>query len=322
MADNEYTYAVARIRSKELTLLNSQAVEQLLACKTYEECLHILADRGWDTGTSGGAEGMLAAERDKTWSLIAELAGDTSEFNVFLYTNDFHNLKAAIKQVCMQTEVPHIFFSHGTVAPNTILKAVQEHDFSRLPKRMQAAGQEAFDTLLHTHDGQRCDVIIDRAALESVYAAGKESENEVIREYAELTVAEADIRIAVRAARTGKKLEFLERALAPCHTLDVKRLAHAAVSGINSICDYLTATSYDSAVPALKESLSAFERWCDNLLIRRIRPQKYNPFTVAPLAAYLLARENEIKIVRIILSGKLNQLSDVSVRERVRETYV
>ncbi|MCI8744511.1 MAG: V-type ATP synthase subunit C, partial [Lachnospiraceae bacterium] len=35
-----------------------------------------------------------------------------------------------------------------------------------------------------------------------------------------------------------------------------------------------------------------------------------------------LARENEIKTVRIILSGKLNGLSDDSIRERVREMYV
>ena len=37
--------------------------------------------------------------------------------------------------------------------------------------------------------------------------------------------------------------------------------------------------------------------------------------------AYALARENEIKTVRIILSGKLNGLSDDSIRERVREMY-
>ena len=41
-----------------------------------------------------------------------------------------------------------------------------------------------------------------------------------------------------------------------------------------------------------------------------------------PLAAYILARENEIKSVRIILSGKINNLSDDSLRERVREMYV
>ena len=32
-----YTYAVARIRANELALFNDQAIEQLLAAKSYEE---------------------------------------------------------------------------------------------------------------------------------------------------------------------------------------------------------------------------------------------------------------------------------------------
>lgn len=57
-------------------------------------------------------------------------------------------------------------------------------------------------------------------------------------------------------------------------------------------------------------------------MIRTIQPQKYNPFSVGPLVAYVLARENEIKTVRIILSGKQNGLPEESIRERVREMYV
>ena len=140
--------------------------------------------------------------------------------------------------------------------------------------------------------------------------------------YGELTVASADIKTAVRAARTGKDKAFLARALAPCDTLDVSRLAQAAVEGVDAICAYLELTPYAEAVEELHKSPSAFERWCDNLLIRKIRPQRFNPFGLGPLAAYILARDNEIKTVRIVLSGKLNHLPEESIRERVREMYV
>ena len=42
-----YTYAVARIRANELALFNDQAIEQLLAAKSYEECIRLLQDKGW-----------------------------------------------------------------------------------------------------------------------------------------------------------------------------------------------------------------------------------------------------------------------------------
>ena len=57
-------------------------------------------------------------------------------------------------------------------------------------------------------------------------------------------------------------------------------------------------------------------------MMQTMQPQKYQSFSVGPLVAYVLARENEIKTVRIILSGKRSGLSDDSIRERVREMYV
>jgi len=53
-----------------------------------------------------------------------------------------------------------------------------------------------------------------------------------------------------------------------------------------------------------------------------IKPQKYNPFSAGPLVAYVLARENEIKTVRIILTARLNELPEEQIRERIREMYV
>ena len=85
---------------------------------------------------------------------------------------------------------------------------------------------------------------------------------------------------------------------------------------------YLADTAYAGGAEALSESASAFERWCDNRIIETIKPQKYNPFTVGPIVAYILARLNEIKTVRIILTCKLNRLPEEAIRERVREMYV
>ena len=132
----------------------------------------------------------------------------------------------------------------------------------------------------------------------------------------------ADIKTAVRASRTGKDRAFLEQALAPCGSINVARLAQAAIEGVDSIGSYLETTAYADAVEELRRSPSAFERWCDNLLIRKIKPQQYSAFGLGPLAAYILARENEIKSVRIVLSGKLNHLPEESIRERIREMYV
>ena len=195
-------------------------------------------------------------------------------------------------------------------------------EFSELPKSWRNHQKKPAAALLHTRDGQLCDVIIDRAALDAIYQAGQKARDKIIKDYAESVVAVADIRIAVRSQKTGKTVEFMKRAMAECESLNVDQLARAAAGGIEAVTEYLSQTAYAQGGQAIAESPSAFERWCDNRLMQDMQPQKYEVFSVGPLVAYVLARQNEIKTVRIILSGKQNGFSDDSIRERVRDMYV
>lgn len=323
MSDREYTYAVARIRALEVALFSSSTTDQLIACQNYEQCLQFLTEKGWgDSDTPMNAEAILAREQKKTWETMREMNLDMTVFDVLTYPNLFHNLKAAIKEVCTSESNANIFFDNCAISGEQMIDIVREKDFYKLPENMASVAQEAYETLLHTRDGQTCDVIVDRGTLDAIYAAGQESKDDIIRDYAESTVAVANIKIAVRSQKTAKSQDFMKRAMAECESLNIEILTKAALSGMDAIQEYLSQTAYAAGASALGESMSAFERWCDNRIIETIQPQKYDSFSVGPLVAYILARENEIKTVRIILSGKLNGLPDDSIRERVREMYV
>ncbi|MGB4661917.1 MAG: V-type ATPase subunit [Mobilitalea sp.] len=322
MADDQYIYAVARIRSKETFLLDKSDIDQLMSCKSEKECLKLLVDKGWGRSGDENAEQILVAEREKMWELMDDLVKDKSAFQTFQYENDFHNLKAAIKQIYTDTKFKDIYLTHGTIDSTVIYEAAKLHDFSLLPEYMRACAEEAYQVQMHTGDSQLCDVIVDKAALSVILSKAKSTQNELLIQYAELKVAVADINISIRSFKTGKGKIFMERALIECKSLNIKDLMDAALISLDSIYTYLSNTTYSEAVDALRESASAFERWSDNIMIKLIQPQKYNPFTISPLAAYMLARDNEIKTVRILLSGKRNDIPDTSIRERLRETYV
>ena len=318
----QYIYAVARIRSRELSLLNEAVISQLSAAATEEDCLRILNEKNWGNPDLPSEE-MFQEENKKTWALIRELVPNNMQiFDVFRLEKDYHNLKAAVKESCIDGIHPGIFTDGGTIPAKDIEQAIAESDYEALPKSMRQVAQEAKETLLQTRDGQLCDVIIDRAALEAIREAGEKTGEALLKDYGELVCATGDIKIAVRAARTGKSRQFLDRALAPCSTLDVSALAEAAAAGVDAVIAYLDHTVYADAVEELSGSVAAFERWCDNRMIETIKPQIHNPFGIGPIAAYILARDNEIKTVRIILAAKRNGLPEEMLRERVREMYV
>ncbi len=323
MSDTDYTFAVAHIRALEGRLFSQSTIDSLLACRTYDAALDFILEKGWGgIDVPRDADAILDAEETKTWETIRGLSVPMDTFDVLSYPNAFQNLKTAIKEAFMD-ERHDDFYYEGTVPSREELRdIVGKKEFARLPSYMDTAAQDAFETLIHTRDGQLCDIILDRACLAAIDQAAKDSEEEVIQRYAEVVISVTDIKIAVRCQKTGKTIEFMRRALQPCEGIDVERLAKAAASGFDAILDMLTGTTYDGAAEALRKSPSAFERWCDDYLMDMLRAEKYEVFTVGPLVAYILARENEIKTVGIILSGKQNGLSDDSIRERIRVMYV
>ena len=323
MGNTKYTYAVARIRALEVSLFSDAVIEQLLACRTAEEGLQFIVEKGWgDSSTQDSIDAVLKREEEKAWEVIKDVAPDVSVFDVLSYAKLYHNLKAAIKEVCTETRNPNIFYGDCVLSGEEMLRIVENREFSSLPYNMGNIAQEAFDTLLHTRDGQLCDIMIDRAALDAIYAAGKRSVEPIIEDYANTTVAIADIKIAVRSQKTGKSGDFMRSAMAVCDGINVEQLIRAALAGEDEIAQYLEGTAYAGGADALRESSSAFERWCDNRMIETLKPQKYETFSVGPLLGYLIARQTEIKTVRIILNGKQNGFSEEAIRERIREMYV
>ena len=176
----EYIYAVTRIHTEERRLLNGQDMERLFLAQNAAECHRLLADKGW--GAAGvpadDSDALLAFEEEKTWALVRELIGDLSPLEVLYRTNDFHNLKAAIKLVYSGQErenAQRCFLEPGAVSAEVVLQAARRNDFSELPPDLAEAGREAYDVLIHTADGQACEMVLDTAALVALDAAGRES---------------------------------------------------------------------------------------------------------------------------------------------------
>jgi V/A-type H+-transporting ATPase subunit C len=321
---DKYIYAVARIRALEMSLFSQTTIEQLLAARSYSECLQFLTEHGWGDADvpSDDAEAILNRETEKTWAVIKEMISDMSVFDVLLMPDYFHNLKAALKTVVTGEVEANVFYDNVSISGEDMVNIIKNKDFKALPLYMQKCAEEAYECITHTGDGQMCDVIIDRATLMAMLQVANETKEPLILEYAETVTAVADIKIGVRAYKTRKTMEFMKRAMAPCKSIDIDKLAKAALSGMDDIIRYLEETEYAGGAQALADSSSAFERWCDNRIIETIRPQKFNAFSVGPLVAYIIARQNEIKTVRIVLTGKLNNLPDEAIRERIREMYV
>jgi len=320
-----YIYAVTRIRAHEKYLLNKNEMESLASAKNLPDALNQLASKGWDAppAAGGGLDALTEDEYRKTWALIAEAAGQTDELNIFRKARDFHNLKAAIKLTYKGKPILNkalYFLEYGLVPVGQLIQAAESLDFMSLPDYLAKAGVTAWETLIASGNGRLCETAIDRITLEALAAEGKSLKSPLLKRYVIFNVDMANINAAKRCHSLGLGREFLERALADGGLLDKEGLINASLCGQSEINRFLRHTPYAGAASA--GSPGAFERWRNDQLIRMIRPYSKAIVGVEPLAAYILARENEISIIRFILRSKAAGLSEGAVKERLGLTYV
>lgn len=69
-------------------------------------------------------------------------------------------------------------------------------------------------------------------------------------------------------------------------------------------------------------SLSNFEKYVDDYLMDLIKETNSINYGAEVIFAYLIAKEVEIKNLRLVLVGKVNDLPFEFIKERLREVYV
>lgn len=322
MRETEYAYGVARIRANELTLLSAAEIDRLVAASGYKEALRILADNGWAAPEKGtDLTAMLEAQSRETWALLTEVVPDIRELDSLIITNDFFNLKAALKATFSDDE-PYLYTVTPSVhPPETICEAAATKRFELLPAYMQAPAEEAYDAIVRLESGRLADIFLDTAALNTRLDLAAQTGNALLKDITRTVCASANIKTAVRCARLGKDAAFMRRAMCRCASPDADRIAETALTGINELTAYLAVSFSEDAAEALKAGEAAFEKWSDEAVVRSLQSAVFTPFGIEPFAAYFVRRELEIKNVRIILATKLNNIPAEQIRKRVRDVY-
>ena len=320
--DNNYLYAVANIRANELSLLSRADIDALIDAPDYKTALSLLDGKGYDTSFGSDYSAMLDGETEKTWSLIKSVAPSAEALDIFIVKNDFQNLKAVLKSEKTGDDAEKYLVSPSVIPKELLLKEVKERDFDSLPYFISDAAEKCLEVITKTENGQLCDIAADRACLEAMSGFAKSADNDIVAAYGDIFIKSAVLKTAYRAILTNKKRGFLEEALPDIPEIKKADLIDASLQGTDALYDFVSSLGLESFAEALKNSPSAFEKYCDDAVMENMKKAKYTAFGLGPIAAYIFARMTEIGCVRIILSAKFNGTSEETVRERMRELYV
>ncbi|MGE5560995.1 MAG: V-type ATP synthase subunit C [Chloroflexota bacterium] len=328
---SDYGYAGGRVHALETRLIDRARFQRMVDAPTAAEAFRVLAETDYagsiaEVKDVSQFEAVLARELDRVYDLLAELAPDEFLKLVFAYKFDIHNLKVLLKARSLGQDYSYLLVSRGTVPPLELAEAVQAGE--GLPPHFAAAVSAAADAFAATEDPQLIDTILDGALYELLAKEARRRRYRMIIEWVQASIDLANIRTFLRVRRLGKDSSFLAQALLNGGLIPPARFQELFAQPVEALAAGLADTPYSriaaegARLAKDMAPLAGLEKLADDYLTGIAKGARFIPLGPESLFAYILAKENEIRNVRIILAGKLNDVAAETIRERLRDVDV
>ncbi|MDR1204460.1 MAG: V-type ATP synthase subunit C [Peptococcaceae bacterium] len=330
----DYAYAVARIRALERKLLDRAVIHRLVDAKSPQEIQAVMGEMEFFQSQSQDSQGgitnyeaVLSAQLREVYNFLRNLAPDPEIFSLFLYKFDVHNIKVYLKEEFQNLPAGGIYVDAGTIPVSRLVQRMRDRDYHEMPKALAAAAAAAIEKFNLSQDPQEIDIEMDRGLYALMTGQSRAADNRFLVDYVRTLIDLSNIKTFFRIRNLSNAWSLMERVIYENGTLPVTLYRNAVNEPVDAVLSRFKGTAYQQYVEESVEhwqktdTMTAFEKGGDEMMMEYIRKSRYKAFGVEPLVAYLLIKENEIKILRMILVGKVNQMEPEIIRERLGRSY-
>jgi V/A-type H+-transporting ATPase subunit C len=333
MFDDKYLYAVTRIRALETKLLDKSKIERMIDTKNAEDVIKVLSETEYaslvsEMSSALDYETLLLKELEKTYAFLREIAPSKEIATLFLIKYDIHNLKVLLKSSLLGEEYDELLINIGSIPVHKLKEMVKEKNFREFSPIIDDAVNGVFHTVSETVDPQAIDLVLDKCQYEIMYDLAKQSKSNFLMNFVSAQIDMINIRSFFRIRVMGFGRDYLAKVIFQNGNLDNDLFNRYFDEPVEAIAEKLWATDYYKVIHeglesyAKTKSFTKLEKLVDDYILELAKKGKYVAFGIEPIVGYMMAKENEAKIIRIIMVGKINGIPNEIIRERLRDVYV
>lgn len=343
---NRENFIAASISTRiyEDDLLKARDLERLNDYESLSEVLNALNDSSYSSAIAEldrdeEYEKILNKELVKVYDKIADVTPDKNISQYLIEKYNFHNLKLLVKEIIQEEDYSKIYSPMANVDTAFIKRELLrttdgEVSLGSVGKKDDREiylvyAQKALKAYRESENPAMIDISLDKSYYEREVDLAEKTGIESLLAYTKEAIDLNNIKTLLRIR--GQKLDFghLENALIEGGNLDKNDVLAMINMDANEI---VLKTSSLKVNYYLKASLDRDKNDTENLLdlekaiddhfmdfAKKAKAMTYGPEV---LLGFLIAKEQEIKNLRIIFISKLNSLPKDFTRERLREAYV
>ena len=335
MDSMQFLQLIPRIRVYEKKLLDKAQIERMIDANTSEGALKVLQETEYaafmnEVRRPDDYEILLSNELVRLYKTMYEASPLKEIIDVMALKYDYHNIKVLVKGKILDKDFSQMLIPVGMVGVNDLKSAINGEDFGRLPKKMEECLRKIFEKFEETNDPQFIDLIADQYLYAHIHeiANKKNINDKALDRYLTNLIDLNNVKTLLRAKKQDKNVNFFLDAIVPGGSIDASKFRSLYLDTIENIPNNLSSKEYSQV---LREgiasyietsSVSEFEKLIDNHIMSIMKEAKIVTKGLEPVLTYTYGKENEIKQIRTIMVGKLNNITKEVIRERLRDGYV
>ena len=318
----------------EAGLLTLQQVHRLVESE-YPEALGVSSETAYGpylegASTQQGIEAGLMRFLADEYGFVDQITRGTRVVDFMHLKYDFHNLRVVLKEKYFEeVSGDRLLSGLGTVEVESLRAAAGGDSAAVVPGYLRGV-MEAVSRRVQVKgaDPQFIDTVVDRSFLQRRLEVASEIGSGLLVDFARATIDVANLGILLRGRNLAKGPEFYEEAIAEGGELPRRKLLGLAGEPFDVVAPALPGTRYGRLLRGLAEKgdekarLTSLDRATDEYLLEQLH--RFASVSVGPerVVRYMLARENEVAMLRVIFIGKLNALTPGMIESRLPVAYM
>lgn len=333
MERDKYVQVSMVVRRMELDLLTKERMQTLAGARDYDEALALLQDTPYGKfrermERKQDYETMLNAALKETYEEVLSYLEDSEVVNILMVKYTLHNLKVFVKSKILKKDLSEIYYSFGLVDMHEFSEEFDRERFSEAYDPYGKAAMAILKDYEENKDPHRVGLLFDQFYFQMLKEVVKPVPDTLMAHYVYDSIDFTNVKTAFRITAkdltmSGKESALFEGGEISLH--DFEAIYHKEIPDVvKTLRHTRIGSALEEGLRHYEETgeLAAFDKAMEDYQVKLLAPGRKMTYGPEVVFGFLLAKEIEMRNLRIILAGKLTGLDGPEMTQRLRDQYV
>lgn len=333
MVEKLYLDIIPKIRVYEKRLIDNVKFNRMLDLENIDEVFKFLSETVYGENISDDIniynyEQVLSLEFGRLFKSLKDIFDNKELINIFLKKYKYNNIKLMLKAKLLNVDLGDILFNIEDFDNEFIYTAIKTENYSSLPDEIGDLVKKTLKDFEENKDPQRIDILIDKIMFGELLKESKNISSDFLTKYIQILIDVFNVKTLFRIKNLNLNRALFDDVIVSGGNIALSNLKMIFSEPKENILNRFSMTNmYKYIKEGLEnyvnsDDLNVLDKELDDYLMEYLKNAKIITTGLAPIIGYINAKENEIKNIRIVLVGKINNVDSDSIKRRLRKNYV